>query len=281
MIGDMDMTHEELIKAKRRLGFTTAQISEETGIPVGTLNKLFSGVTKNPRRDTVVALEKFFLENDGRRGGNINYYYDIDPNKTLCVREGFTPEEFNWKPQGSYTIEDYKKLPEGTRIELIDGCLYVEETPTFTHQMMAAEVHNQIEEYIKKKKGKCFVTDFAINVYLTENENTAVIPDLFVLCDRSKITEHGLHGAPDFVLEVLSKSTRAKDLFRKASKYGAAGVKQMWCIDPVEKILYDYAFDAQIPIDIRPLTGKRKITIFDDLEIDLDRVADAVRRFYE
>ena len=62
------MTREELLNAKHRTGYTTAQISEKTKIPVGTLNKLFSGVTRNPRRETIVALEQFFLKDDGWLG---------------------------------------------------------------------------------------------------------------------------------------------------------------------------------------------------------------------
>ena len=89
------MTREELRKAKQRTGYTTAQISEKTKIPVGTLNKLFSGVTKNPRRETIVALEQFFLKDDGWLGKQGDYYYESRDMGMLFVHQGISSGEMN------------------------------------------------------------------------------------------------------------------------------------------------------------------------------------------
>ena len=275
------MTREELRKAKQRTGYTTAQISEKTEIPVGTLNKLFSGVTKNPRRDTIAALERFFVQNDGWMGRKGDCCYENGEMGMLYVHEGSSPVEINRKSQGTYTVQDYKDIPAGTRVELIGGCLYTMESPTFTHQIMVQEVYEQIQRHIKKKKGSCFVSNMAMDVFLMEGENTVVVPDLFLLCDKKKMQEDGVHGAPDFILEVLSKSTRGKDLYIKPLKYNSAGVRELWIIDPAEKVLYGYYFEGQIPMDIRPLSGKKEMKIFGgDLLIDLDNIVKAAERFY-
>jgi len=38
-----------------------------------------------------------------------------------------------------------------------------------------------------------------------------VQPDVFVVCDPSKITEQNIQGTPDLIVEVLSPATARKD----------------------------------------------------------------------
>lgn len=54
------MTIEEMREKKKEWGYTYAQISMLSGVPVGTIQKIFRGETKSPRLDTVWALEKVF-----------------------------------------------------------------------------------------------------------------------------------------------------------------------------------------------------------------------------
>ena len=97
---------------------------------------------------------------------------------------------------------------------------------------------------------------------VSKDERTIVQPDLFILCDRSKITRQWIYGAPDFVMEVLSKYSRKKDTTIKFSKYMQSGVKEYWIIDPEKEqvITYDftqepfgvaiYGFDSKVPVSI-------------------------------
>ena len=57
------------------------------------------------------------------------------------------------KRQGEYTADDYRKLPEDVRAELIDGVLIFLEAPTFTHQEMVTEILLDFGFYIRKNKG--------------------------------------------------------------------------------------------------------------------------------
>ena len=88
-----------------------------------------------------------------------------------------------------------------------------------------------------------------------------VQPDVLVVCDENNISEERVYGAPDLVIEVLSPSTRRKDLFIKAKKYSDAGVRECWIVDPRDEqvIVYDYendntvsayTFRDQIPVGI-------------------------------
>ena len=71
--GDDPMTVEEMKKKKTELGFSCEQISDRSGVPLGTVQKIFSGITKRPRYDTICQLEKavpmeyiIFTDNLGR-----------------------------------------------------------------------------------------------------------------------------------------------------------------------------------------------------------------------
>lgn len=57
-------------------------------------------------------------------------------------------------------------------------------------------------------------------------------PDLVVVCDGTKIVEEGVHGAPDFVIEILSPSTAWRDQTQKRDLYGKHGVREYWIINP-------------------------------------------------
>ena len=51
------MDLEKMKKRKKELGITNQELSERSGVPLGTVNKIFSGATKSPQYDTILALE--------------------------------------------------------------------------------------------------------------------------------------------------------------------------------------------------------------------------------
>lgn len=146
------------------------------------------------------------------------------------------------KQQGEFTVEDYYKLPDDVRVELIDGVLYDMAVPTWIHQLIATRISVKIDAHIQKKKGECIVLAMPMDVQLDRDERTMVQPDVLVLCDRDKIRKRSLYGEPDFVVEILSPSTRKKDISIKLRKYKNAGVREYWIVDPDKKIIYVYEF---------------------------------------
>ena len=284
------MTREEMIKIKTERGYSTAQLSEWTGVPVGTLAKILSGQTKNPRVDTMKQIEDFLLKDFPKYGdmfddqdGFLRYRspgtYPTDPaaaaDMMLCEKAlayGAPPKE-----QGRYTASDLEKLPEGRCCELIDGMLFDMATPTWIHQKIGEEIFLAIHQHIRDHKGKCLVSLAPVGIFLDGNrDSTYVIPDLFVVCDRGKLRQDSILGAPDFVLEVISPSTAAKDKIVKAAKYMNAGVREYWIIDPFKKtlVVYDYSIPQT---HILPLEGMRAIGIFEEeLLIDLDRIREII-----
>ena len=236
------MTIEEMKKRKRELGYTYEQISKMSNVPLGTVQKIFAGVTESPRYDTIAALSQIF-QND----------------TVSCVQEA--QSIYNVKRQGAYTLEDYYALPEEQRVELIDGVIYDMSAPTSVHQLLGTEILLVLKDYIRKQHGRCVPIASPIDVQLDCDDKTMVQPDVIVVCDREKIQNRCIYGAPDFVAEVLSESTRKKDLVLKLNKYMTAGVREYWLVDPDRKkvIVYDfekedypmmYGFEARIPVGI-------------------------------
>ena len=120
------MTLEEMKRIKKERGFSMAQLSEYSGVPMGTLQKIFSWETENPRYATRQALEKALM--DGGEG------YLLTPEHVSMVKEPGLQYGSHHKRPGEYTLEDYYTLPEERRAELIDGVIYDMSAPTFVHQ---------------------------------------------------------------------------------------------------------------------------------------------------
>lgn len=187
------MTVEEMKKKKQEKGYTYAQMAELSGVPLGTIQKIFSGETVSPRYDTLQALEQLFSDSP-------------------MVREALV---YGIHSQGSYTIDDYRALPDERRVELIDGYFYDMSSPTFLHQKIAGEVYRQIANFIMDQDGNCQPLVAPVDIQLDCDEKTMVQPDVVILCGEDKVRKWGVYGAPDFVLEVVSPSTKKKGLYEK------------------------------------------------------------------
>lgn len=149
------------------------------------------------------------------------------------------------KKEEYYTIDDIYALPDGERAELIDGKIYYMAPPSRTHQKISWKLHQAIANYIDSKDGACEVYAAPFAVFLNEDDTNYVEPDISVICDPSKLDEKGCHGAPDWVIEIVSKSSRSMDYFTKLFKYESSGVKEYWIIDPEKEMVMVYQFDKQ------------------------------------
>lgn len=165
------------------------------------------------------------------------------------------------KKQGEFTIEDLKNIPDEQRAELIDGAVFEMQMPSTLHQTLCFELSVRLRAFIMEKSGKCVTFASPVDVQLDCDDKTLVQPDVMVVCEREKNNGKRIFGAPDFVAEVLSKSTRRKDMLIKSAKYENAGVREYWMIDPDRKniLVYDFAggeypliygFDDVIPVHI-------------------------------
>ena len=173
---------------------------------------------------------------------------------------GTTAKELN-DNIGDKTIEDYIALPEGTRVELIDGIFYDMAAPTTVHQRIGLLLGHLFEGYVESNNGKCVPFVAPTDVQLDSDNKTMVQPDVLVVCDRSKIIKARVIGAPDLIIEVQSPSNWYMDIVKKMKKYKNAGVREYWIVLPDHKqvIVYDfekssdfieYSFEDKIPVGI-------------------------------
>ena len=234
------MTIEEMRQRKRELGYTNQMIAERSGIPLSTVQKVFAGATSSPRRETIEALERV-LEKD-----KSSVYGDpVTSDRMVCetsatynvnAEDGNSSEAEN----RLYTLEDYLRLPDDQRVELIDGVFYDMAAPTTIHQSIAGFLHKKFLDFVMANKGPCFPFISPVDVQLDCDDKTVVQPDVLVVCDRTKYKNGRVFGAPDLVIEVLSPSTRRKDMQLKMYKYAGAGVREYWMVDPEKKLVVQY-----------------------------------------
>lgn len=199
-------------------------------------------------------------------GGSWDTAYGNPPD---VVREAVTP--YLTKRQGEYTVEDYRKLPEDVRAELIDGELIFLEAPTFTHQELVTELLFEIKLYIHKHKGPCRVLPSPLDVQLDCDNRTMVQPDIALICQNERITRKGIYGAPDFCIEIVSDSSRKRDYGVKMQKYMNAGVREYWIVDRKREKVVCYWFEGDDAPEITMYSFRDRVPvrIYDgSLEVD-------------
>lgn len=170
-------------------------------------------------------------------------------------------------PEKYYTADDYWNLPEGERAELIDGQFYAMAPPNRLHQGLVSEITQIIGHYIKSHKGDCKVYPAPFAVNLGADNKDWVEPDISVICDKSKLTDQGCSGAPDWVIEIVSPSSRKMDYFKKMIMYLDSGVREYWIVDPVKESTTVYYSDAEVVPVIIPFSDPIAVGIFNNLSI--------------
>lgn len=293
------MKVDEIRERKKKLKLTTYQLALLAELPQGTVSKILTGETKNPSYLTiekldetllkeemkvrmeayVAAMQQYFAEHPEDIGNQEKFeaIYREKCNLDDAPIPYAVPRDDTSKLHGNLALHDYRlraselyKMGENRGFELIDGNLIVSEMAGVSHQRMVKKLGRAISDFIDEKHGRCEVFDVGVNVYLDENEYTLVIPDITVICNPDRITEKGIEGAPDFVIEVVSPSTRQTDYHKKLHKYMDAGVTEYWIVDmeremvsvcingePMQVTIY--SFTDEIPVNI--YDGKLSVTI--------------------
>ncbi len=167
------------------------------------------------------------------------------------------------------TIDDIYALSDGERAELIDGHMYMMSPPSRIHQKITGKLFTEISNYINHKggQGEVYVAPFA--VFLNEDDKNYVEPDISVICDPNKLNDNGCNGAPDWIIEVVSPTSRKRDYSTKLFKYRTAGVREYWLVDPEKKrvMVWNFEYDDQQEYSFEEII---KAGIYDDLLIDMN-----------
>jgi len=131
------------------------------------------------------------------------------------------------------------------RMEFINGEIYLLGSPTSFHQDTLGYLHILFNNYFKGKPCKVYLAPFDVHFYKKDiSEPDVMQPDITVACDyKTTIDEKGKYmGVPSLVVEILSASTRSRDMVDKLNTYMMSGVKEYWIIDIKNKCVYIYNF---------------------------------------
>jgi len=123
-----------------------------------------------------------------------------------------------------FTYQDYLSWPEEGRWEVIDGIAYnMSPAPTVRHQRISRNLSGIL--YTQREKFRpCEFFEAPTDVVF--DEFNVVQPDIFIVCDKDKITEDNIKGAPDLIIEITSPSTEVKDRREKLKLYEHFGLKE-------------------------------------------------------
>jgi Uma2 family endonuclease len=178
-----------------------------------------------------------------------------------------------------YTYFDYLKWRFTERVELIFGkIIKMSPAPNTKHQRTLGNLFLTFSNIINPKGCKVFIAPFDVRLPIPNKkaDSTVVQPDLFVLCDLSKLDERGCNGAPDLVVEILSPGNSKHDLKTKFEVYELAGVREYWIVDPMNESLFIYTLKDNQYIGLKPVSidDVVKSVMFPELQFELKGIFD-------
>jgi Uma2 family endonuclease len=179
-----------------------------------------------------------------------------------------------------HTYADYLAWSRDHGDELINGIAYIREppAPTRVHQEIVGELYRQAANALEGRSGRAYVAPFDVRLpksgEVDDEVDTVVQPDVCIVCDRRKLDERGMRGAPSWVAEVLSPTTASHDQITKLAAYERAGVPEVWLIHPVDRTLTIHRLEAGRygRAAVLELKGQTPITSVSGVTIDWDRL---------
>lgn len=141
-----------------------------------------------------------------------------------------------------FTYQDYLAWPDQERWEIIHGEAFaMTPAPSTRHQVLVGNLFFEIKKSLLAEKSPCQVFTAPTDVVL--GDRTVVQPDLFIVCDKAKVTPKSIQGPPDLVVEIVSKATAFKDTVTKKQLYEEFGVAEYLLffpdLDLVERHILD------------------------------------------
>lgn len=218
--------------------------------------------------------EDIIIKKNGKKSVVMSAYHASESN----VFDSYVSEqaaEYHFE-HGKITYEDFLKLSEESenRYEYIDGQVYLLASPSYDHQKIVMELSYVLYDWLKGSKCRPLTSPFDITLTKDDDKNV-VQPDIVVLCDTENMNEQLKYtGTPTLVIEVLSSSTKMKDMIKKLHLYLEGGVEEYWIVNPFKQEMYVYEFDEIDVKDYRVYKDEAILqsSTFEGLEIPLQQV---------
>ena len=171
--------------------------------------------------------------------------YITDYDRYFLIKEKALDYQYGGK---KVSYEEYMEICEKSdlRMEFINGEIVLLSSPSVNHQEISGNLFVELKEYFKDKPCKVFYAPFDVHFYKEGFKEPDVMqPDLIIACDVEETTnEKGRYmGTPTQVIEILSPSTRSRDMVDKLNSCMISGVKEYWIIDPKQEVVLVYGFE--------------------------------------
>lgn len=222
----------------------------------------------------LAAYEDIIVTKNGKKAVIIKSYDRVEEKLSVSER---ADAYYNKSPKITY--EEFIVLTESSdnRYEYINGEVFLLASPSYAHQRIITEIMHCLYPWFKDKKCKPLTAPFDVTLLRNDEDRckNVVQPDILVICDTDKINEKGRYtGTPTLLVEVLSESTRSKDMLKKLDLYASSGILEYWIVDPFKKELYLYRFKDFSINEYQAFKQPEvvKSIVFKGLEIPLEQV---------
>ena len=218
--------------------------------------------------------EIIVTKNNVRVARLVPYVSDIE--KYFTVRENAVNYDYNKK---TVSYEEFMEIyaKSNVRMEFLNGEIYIMSSPDINHQETLGNLHMVFREFFKEKKCRPFMAPFDVHFRKKDIKDPDVLqPDLIVLCDlESNVNENKRYtGTPTLTLEILSSSTRSRDMVYKLNTFMLSGVCEYWIVDIANQRITIYDFKDCL-VDKMEVYKKGEVAVsscFEGLEADVKSV---------
>ena len=221
------MNVEKLKQLKKDAGYTNQMISDESGVPLGTVQKIFSGETKAPRFKTLKAIEGVLIYASG---------YDDE----MRLAAAYERPVARPVPAPADNIDTEVQQDSGSET---NGA----SEKDMLKELMTGEIIFAIRSYMEENGISGYMAGLRTPVRFGRADQTgeAIYPDICLVTNREMIRRDGIEGAPKLIIEIMDSETKSMQLGAKPDMYREAGVKEYWMIDISSKNIMAYDFERE------------------------------------
>lgn len=185
----------------------------------------------------------------------------------------------------TYSYADYLTWQFNEAVELIKGKIMVmSPAPNVNHQAISMNLSRALAVFFHHKKCHVYAAPFDVRLYdrkksLLANQDihTVVQPDLCVICNPDRLDAQGCNGAPDWIIEILSKGNSKCEMQVKYQLYAECGVTEYWIVYPNDQAIHQFVLDEQGHYQLQHMYTDDDVAtphLFPDLIVDLTDVFD-------
>ncbi|SJM91273.1 Uma2 family endonuclease [Crenothrix polyspora] len=183
----------------------------------------------------------------------------------------------------TYSYADYLTWHIDEAIELIKGkIMLMSPAPNVKHQRVSMNLSRVLANFFNRKQCQVFAAPFDVRLYnrkksiLTSKElYTVVQPDLCVICNPDILDKQGCNGAPDWIIEILSKGNSKREMQVKYQLYQESGVTEYWIVYPNDQAIHQFVLNESGRYDLTHMytdDDKAIPYVFPDLAVDLTEI---------